>query len=237
MYRSVCHVRSGRYSFQTSAGKGINTAFTALLAGVLLSTAVPATAQTSALSFTGGSTGTPNNNTMGWIFTLSAPATVGALGVWDQGGDGLAFTHDVSIWNNSNGSLLLRATISSGTSAPLTNGFRYSSSITVSSGTTTLPIGTYVIAAGYASGNTDVVTYGVPTGNITTAPGVTYVQNRITTGVNVFPTASGPQGNGFFGANFLIGTVSASAPEPGTFALLTLGTFAGGVIIRRGRRK
>ena len=51
---------------------------------------------------------------------------VNYLGYYDNGGDGLANSHVVSLWDNSAGNTLLATvTVPAGTSAPLVNGFRW----------------------------------------------------------------------------------------------------------------
>src|SRR5262249_58403989 len=110
--------------------------------------------------------------TRGWSFTTADSLTVTALGWWDFGNDGLAASHQVGIWNTS-GTLLMSATVASGTTDPLASGFRFDSALT---GTTTLAPGTYVI--GGKSEVSDLVAFIVPAGNVTLAPGITFIQNR-----------------------------------------------------------
>src|SRR5262249_5274974 len=111
------------------------------LVTLVLALAAPgARADPIALTFTGGTTST-SGTTRGWSFTTADSLTVTPLGWWDFGNDGLAASHQVGIWNTS-GTLLMSATVASGTTDPLASGFRFDSALT---GTTTLAPGTYVI--------------------------------------------------------------------------------------------
>ncbi len=47
------------------------------------------------------------------------------LGYYDQNGDGLANSHVVTLWDNSNQSVIASATVPAGTGAPLINGYRW----------------------------------------------------------------------------------------------------------------
>ena len=54
------------------------------------------------LDFTGGSAGGAHNTTrdftVGWVFDVNATINVDALGIWDEGGNGLIHTHQVGLW-------------------------------------------------------------------------------------------------------------------------------------------
>lgn len=60
--------------------------------------------------------GTANDSTRGWQFSVTAPEgiLVTRLGVYDFLGDGLAYAHPVGIWN-SNGILLVSGIVPAGT--------------------------------------------------------------------------------------------------------------------------
>jgi hypothetical protein len=79
---------------------------------------------TPALSFTGGGSFAAPAGTFGWTFTLTGTLTVTDLGWFDFGGNGLAASHDVGIWA-SDGTLLVSATVPSGTTGGLIGAFRY----------------------------------------------------------------------------------------------------------------
>ena len=85
------------------------------------------------------------NVTFGWQFTLSSTVTVTGLGYFDAGNDGLFDSHPVGIFDG-NGVLLVSATVPSGTSGTLQEGFRFTTAAT-----TVLGPGFYTIG-GYANG-------------------------------------------------------------------------------------
>src|SRR5262245_40996677 len=88
------------------------------LFSILLATA-PASAQTVAYTYTGGTAVTNSNFTLGFRFTTSAPLTVTSLGWFDQGSDGLGFAHPVGIWSTSAQTLMVSGTVPSGTAGTL----------------------------------------------------------------------------------------------------------------------
>ncbi|HTJ00942.1 MAG TPA: PEP-CTERM sorting domain-containing protein [Dongiaceae bacterium] len=76
------------------------------------------------------SSGTQNSYVgyVGGVFLTSYDyyPDVNYLGYYDKGGDGLANSHTVSLWDASAGnSLLVTATVPAGTSAPLVDGYRW----------------------------------------------------------------------------------------------------------------
>ncbi|HEX3798574.1 MAG TPA: PEP-CTERM sorting domain-containing protein [Verrucomicrobiae bacterium] len=74
-------------------------------------------------------TGTQNSfvGTVGGIFltTYSFYPQVNYLGYYDQGGDGLANSHVVSLWDNSTQTIIAQVTVPAGTAAPLIDGYRW----------------------------------------------------------------------------------------------------------------
>src|SRR5438552_3149843 len=54
----------------------------------------------------------------GYLFRVTSSITVSGLGLWDEGGNGLAQNHDVGLWN-SNGSILLASTTITNASTPV----------------------------------------------------------------------------------------------------------------------
>jgi hypothetical protein len=177
-----------------------------------------------ALSFTGGTQSQLHNLTIGWSFSISAPILVTQLGLWDgpgpgtggTAGDGFGVSHDVTLWT-SGGTSLNSANIPSGTTATLTNGFRY-----VPLGTATLLApGTYVISVYMAQSSFDTSISNAAT--LTTDPAVTYIAGRSALN-NVFPSGDliGAGGiKSYFGPNFQF---TAAVPETSsTWIMLLLG--------------
>src|SRR6266550_3206098 len=161
-------------------------------------------ADTIGLSFTGGTQSQLHNLTIGWTFSLSAPVSFTELGLWDgpgpgtggTAGDGFGVAHDVTIWT-SGGTSLFTANVPAGTTATLTDGFRY-----VPITPMLLAPGTYVISAYYAQSSFDTSISNAS--SITTAPGVTYIAGKSALG-NVFPAGDVIGAGGiksYFGPNF-----------------------------------
>jgi hypothetical protein len=79
-----------------------------------LALASPALAQP-AISFTGG---TPTNGfpdrTFGYEFTTNSSITIGSLGYWDMGVDGLLESHEVGIWSADGSTLIVSAVVPGG---------------------------------------------------------------------------------------------------------------------------
>ena len=194
----------------------------------LIAIAPAARAQTDAATYVSGGTINVSQFTRGWEFTTTNSITVSALGWWDEGGNGLAASHQVSLWTTG-GTVLASTTVPAGTGAPLSGGFRYNPITSV-----VLAPGTYVVAG--KSTSTDQVVFELTGGTqMVFAPGITFVRNRHN-GANSFSFPSTSQVNidmGMFAASFQFG--SASAPEPGTLALVALG-MAGGLVARRRRK-
>jgi hypothetical protein len=64
------------------------------------------------------------NGTYGFAFTLQDPETVRALGVYDDGQDGLSGAADVGLWDEK-GNLLAETSVAAGTRGALIGDFRY----------------------------------------------------------------------------------------------------------------
>ncbi|MGZ5001700.1 MAG: hypothetical protein ACXWBM_00755 [Chthoniobacterales bacterium] len=183
---------------------------------------------TTALSFTGGSTTTYNflvaqgagfPATVGWAFTLSSPVTLTALGLWDpNGGSGFALSHQVTLWTSA-GVQQAQTSIPAGTGATLTDGFRYASIAPL-----VLAAGSYTIAASYStqSGGDAFIDQA---SSITTASGISYVGSRSLSGNGFPPTDFFFRSNSYFGPNFQFTTTPSAVPEPastGTLLLLSV---------------
>ena len=63
--------------------------------------------------------------TLGWKFSVTAPTSIEALGVYDSGQDGLAGPAQVGLWLASGGAPLVQTTIAAGTDAALDGYFRF----------------------------------------------------------------------------------------------------------------
>jgi hypothetical protein len=190
--------------------------------------AAQARADTIALAFTGGTPGTASaDNTLGWAFTLNTNVMVTQLGVWDEGDNGLAQSHDIGIFPGAGGAPLMTATASAGTGDPLTDGFRY---VTLGSAVLLTP-GDYLIGAFYLNGSGDRINGATAT--LTTASGIVYLGGRRGIGgALINPTIVVGTPNTHFGPNFQF----VANPEPGTIALFALGGLGlAGVVVRRRR--
>lgn len=185
---------------------------------------------TPVLSFTGGFGAVTSGSTVGWSFTLSGPATITSLGVYDYVGsgyaNGLVDAHPVDIWN-SNGAVVAAATVPAGTGTTSNAGFRY-----VSIASVTLPAGTYTIGT-FMPSQSDPIIRGA---TITTVPGVAYNGSRF---IQADPIAYPPgdqygSADSYFGPNFQATVV---VPEPSAWMLVSLGATGAGLVAlrRRGR--
>ena len=165
----------------------------------------------------------------GWGFELSQPVTLTALGVWDDGGDGLTSAHTVDLWNGG-ATLLTSATIPTGTVAAAAGGavqggvFRYEpiTPIVLAAGTQ------YVVAMSTARGDGDAfINFG---GTTTTDPLVTINEFRLAN-LNgfAFPNQDFGGTSGYFGPNFEFSAI----PEPSSLALLGIAIAAVGFMRRR----
>src|SRR5437868_12689422 len=113
---------NGTPRFSTARIASIIPAFAAAFMALC---SIQTRADTIALSFTGGLPAlATQSQTAGWGFSLSNPILLTQLGLWDRFDNGLVESHVVTIWT-STGTELAQATIPAGTSATLTDDFRY----------------------------------------------------------------------------------------------------------------
>ena len=172
--------------------------------------------------------------TRGWSFynySSNGEIAITQLGVFDSDGDGLASAHQIGLWA-LDGTLLASATIPSGVSAPLVDGYRYVQISPVTIPRALNPFSSssaYIIAAQFSAGDADdLVTptsagrsFGVyawlpdfPSfGWYGLGPGLTFPNQRTS------PPSEGTYGHPFFEANFQYQV----APEPATWLLFALG--------------
>jgi uncharacterized protein DUF4082 len=138
-----------------------------------------------------------HSSTLGWKFLAKDNIVVNRLGYWDFNDDGLGESHQVGIWDAS-GNILVEGTVSSGTTAPLDNKFRY-----VQVPATPLNAGhTYVIGAYMrANGPDNRLTAAA---NFITDSSIEYVNSRYKLISNLsFPDIDATTvGYGYFGPNF-----------------------------------
>ena len=144
--------------------------------------------------------------TLGWKFSVTAPTSVEALGVYDSGQDGLAGPAQVGLWLASGGAPLVQTTIAAGTDAALDGYFRFAP---VSS-TALTPGIEYIVGAHLDSDATSL--FG---GNGIVDPRVSVIDARYSTlGPGfAFPaqTVPGPGGAAFLGGNFQLTAVPLPA--------------------------
>jgi hypothetical protein len=99
----------------------------------------------------------PGDMTFGYSFRAgddSNMLVITALGIWDQGGDGLANSHNVGLWFSTGPSsmpIIASVTIPAGTAAPLSGEFRY-----VSLAQPLYIQGIFVIGASYVANDADL---------------------------------------------------------------------------------
>jgi hypothetical protein len=157
------------------------------------------------------------NGTLGWTFSLSTPLVVTDLGYYDAAGDGLSDSYPVGIWDGS-GTLLTSATVLSGTSGTLMDGFRFVSITPI-----TLGPGGYTIGAFANATSTDDFRFLVP--NFTTISGLMFGANATSpSGGLIMPAPVGGTGAGYFGPDFLAAT--STVPEPRSLYVLAAGLIA-----------
>ena len=190
-----------------------------------------------ALDFTGGSLAQSNaNSTLGWEFRLSTTVTVTELGFFDEGGAGLADSHQLGLWT-SGGTLLASTTIGSGLSGTAVvsgsgfGSFRYTPITAV-----VLTPGDYVLGASYGS---DDFLY-LLTSSVATAAGIEYLLGRQENGSGfTFPSVIviGDRGaQSFFGPNLRFSIDDVAVPEPGTLALAGAALVPLVMIVQRRKR-
>ena len=155
--------------------------------------------------------------TLGWGFSLTTPLTVTELGYFD-GNSGLVDPHPVGIWD-SVGNLLATATVPSGGVGDLVNGFRFVPITPVTLGAGFFTIGGFANATSPDPFRFQVQTF-TPVAGLSFGPPVLFTRAdslaRPTMRADVFT-------NGYFGANFLVGTPATTTPEPAALGITLLG--------------
>jgi hypothetical protein len=199
----------------------------------------PATvqAQTSAITTIPSSVGLITNGqfSVGYYFDVVNPFLVTALSYWDAGGDGLAESHTVGIFD-ALGNLLGSATVNAGTGNPLLDGFRLATLSTPF----TLAVGQGYWVLGTDSGNQlDPIQF---FSTVINGPGIDYQLGAYCYGSTLVDPETGTCGlsgsniGNYIGGSFA-GTPVTSTPEPSSVALLGTGLIGvAGVVRRRGWR-
>lgn len=151
----------------------------------------------------------------GWQFTLSQAITISALGVWDEGSDGLSINHEVGLWTA--GETLLRTATVDNTSIPIASAFPDGRWLFEEITPITLAPGSYVLGAVWG----DPVIGADPFRFFTTfdtVSGVSFDGSRAKTLLTapdlVFPD-EGTLPGGVFGPNMAV-----AIPEPATLLLV-----------------
>ena len=176
---------------------------------------------TAALHLGGGTLTSGMARSIGWEFTVSVPVSVTALGVWDEGGNGLSKIHQIGVFRVSDSVLIVGASLVDGASSPLIDGTRFVDVLS-----TPLVPGThyYILADefstdAYVSGN----------GSIGFASHVNWLAVADTAANSIFGAPTFTPGTvGNLGPNFRF-----TVPGPGAPGLLAFGGFLLGARRRR----
>lgn len=163
--------------------------------------------------------------TLGWKFSVTAPTSIEALGVYDSNQDGLAGPAEVGLWLASGGAPLIQTTVAAGTDAALDGYFRFAP---VTS--TALTPGIEYIVGSYLDGGDATALFN---GNGIVDPRVTVIDVRYSpfgSATFAFPSETDPgtEGSAFLGGNFQLTPVPlpAAAWLFGS-GLISLGSFVG----------
>jgi hypothetical protein len=163
--------------------------------------------------------------TYGFEFTTSAITPVGALGMWDQGANGLAAAHSVGIWTLG-GTLLASVTVNnfSGVVASADSAGQWlftnlGSALTLSANTS------YILGVFNPSPGSDALQGSATATFMTGVTDAGSLVSGLSTTSLALPNKLGGVSGGWFGPNLDTGTVldPAAIPEPGTATMVTLG--------------
>ena len=191
------------------------------------------------LYFTGGNAQTFHvEGTFGWKFTVAPDSTItiGGLGIFDVGKDGLKESHVVGLWNSDTMSLITSATIDSAGTHVASTSSAGDWLFTALKDSVQLTKGDYVVGAFYVANSPDAFITGA---NLPppTISGVTFGGARNGAGsVLGFPSTDASEGGGgFFGPNAFT-AAAPPVPEPKTYAMLMAGLGLLGFMARRRRK-
>ena len=165
----------------------------------------------------------------GWEFHLSAPLTIGAVGLWDEGNSPLSISHDVGLWM-SDGTPILVTTVSNG-SLPVASASPNGQWLFTPITPVTLLPGDYVLAAvwGDPVGGADLFRLNANAVDQYISYTGSCVATELPTSTLVFP-GCGPatlSNASFFGPNLAV------VPEPGSIAIFAIGLLAVSDHLRR----
>lgn len=167
--------------------------------------------------------------TLGYqIIVGSQPIQLNALGLWDEGADGLSASHAVGIWNLSGSSLLASVTVPPGAGTSLVDGYRF---VNLGSPINLAANMTYVLGTAYNTNDLarDITGVNFASRNSFASPGVSLGKGEFEFGSSLtFP--SGDVSTIYTGPNGLF-----SVPEPSA-ALLALLACALSLAFRRKMR-
>lgn len=159
---------------------------------------------------------TAGDGNFGFTFSTIFNINVAALGMWDEGGDGLAFSHGVGLWNGS-GTLLASTTVTpTSTTVPSLAGGVGQWVFENIGSPITLPAGSYTLGFYNADGAEDAFRGGT---SIIFLAGAFGSDGRADAGAPSFARPIGDSiTDGWYGPNFS----TTAVPEPGAIALLAL---------------
>jgi hypothetical protein len=205
---------------------------TVITSAFLLSFSNLASASTVALTDPEGSHFSAGSDQLyAWIFSVNTPITVTSLGVYDENKLGLADSHAVGIFRQSNQSLLGSVTVPSGECGTLLDHFCFQS---------VSPFGltpdTYVIAMTMPFSTSDLQVAAAT--SYSTASEITYLNSAFDgSSVLAFPNPgyNGAFSPGMFGPDFTF--TSSAVPEPSTYSAIGAGLIALFTLARRRRSR
>lgn len=167
--------------------------------------------------------------TLGWKFSVTAPTSVEALGVYDSGQDGLAGPAQVGLWLASGGAPIVQTTVPAGTDAALDGYFRFTPVPT-----TALTPGVEYIVGSHLDGDLATSFFD---GNGAVDPRVSVIDVRYSSFGSGFgfpdQTDIGTDGAAFLGGNFQLTAV----PLPAAAWLFGSGVVGLGSLARARLRK
>lgn len=196
-----------------------------------------ASAQVSIITSLGPGTANASggDNTLGFDFTVGdTPLTVTELGLWDENGDGLENSHWVGLWDDT-GALLTSVNVSSGTTAILDNGFRFTSLATP----VILQAGhVYVLGASYLTADADRVILNYGGGSQAGSdPAITLGNLHYTNGGGfTFPGIDAGYGSEIGPNAIFAGPVSVPEPSSLSLILMSCGSASAFLLRRKAKR-